>query len=409
MRLKIFLIVFALLFIVTTAFALNITTEKKQYLKGEVISFEIDCQANAEFMFALSQQQHKIISITATCPPEGKYSYKYPTTPADPSGEWNALAVQGSKQAEIRTSLLHVPTSAYYVLNFLSPVAGQHERTKTIRISVLATDASTPVDDAQLFFWGVNGEKLMLTHSENGIYLFDYEIPYDTELKEWELLATADKIVEGQHYGGENRINIEIIKAPISIKVLEPLLQTYKLGLELPILIEARYFNGKPLQQPTLTAQISSTILPLVRIDDLNYQGSHLLGGEDFGALTITITAIDAVGNSGTKSIEIVTTGWFEWFISVSLPYMLALAVAVIAAILIFRRKMKSHLQLMHLRRERQKLTVLLEKLQHSYFEKGCISRKEYSTALAEYKSKLADINRRIAGMEKSPNKSKKP
>lgn len=391
-------VIAVLVFAAAQVSALKIATDKKAYVKGETISIEGLCSVGSNRLYAL-QGKAVVFERGVVCKGAEYFKTTYETGYLDPSGQW-VFAIEGpGERAEARAIIAQVDESAYFVIKFLSPPAGQYARAGDVTISVKVTDSGAAVADAAVFAWNAEGRKAALENRGNGIYQLDYAIPYNAAEGKWNVIVVAERGNGTEKRGGEAAVELIIGKAALNIDVIEPEARSFSLGSEIPLKVKVGYADGKAADAAgglLVYASLKGRVTALSLGADGNYSGVLKTTGGDEGAIGIEISAVDNAGNSGSATVNAVATGWAEWFVSTYAIYIIALVAALAFVAARLYGKARSVNELDALRAELGKNSELIKSLQDEYFKKGVMPAKAYRKMLSEYKIRMTRAEERI-------------
>ncbi len=382
------------------ASALSISTDSSAYKKADAIRISGQCSGIAQVEIIIEHEK-KVVAEQSTACAEGAFFWKYQSSYLDPAGAWDIKAMVGSIVETARVEVSAVPESAYYRIVFLSPSVSDYKRTDDVRISVRITDAGVAVDDANVLAWDVDGKRISLAAEGDGKYYADYEIPYNTRVSSWEIVVVAEKLLGNQRFGGEERQFMAIGNAPIVIEKKSPQATTFELGTKIPLVVKATYFNGKGLVNPRITAKINGREFEMQSKGNGEFSYDYFPGAADLGNISIEIAAWDDAGNSGGKTIDIVTFAGVTWLIKANALYVIIAGVAVLVVSIKAYGKFGRAYKLNSLKREKARLDAIMEHLQKDYFERAVIPKETYEKRIAEFRAKASELNNKIWNLEK--------
>ncbi len=401
---KYLIIGIVLLILLPYAFGLSIQTDKEDYAKGETIEITGNCNRQLSNKLVMTYGAKKIFEKAVDCTLLGEYSLGYKIDFLGPSGNWIIKLSAGEESVVRKIAVLHSPESAYYLVRFLSPSIGEYRRAEDVAISVKVTDAGIAVEDANVVCWDLYGNKIYLENKGNGLYSLQYEISYDLEAKEWDLLVIAVSEKDGKSFGGENSISLEITDAPILIDVIEPATQSFELTDSIPIKVAITYFNGKEIkeerEQLKAVVKINEKSYELEKIEKGVYQLNYKPESNDLGTLTVSFSAEDDAGNVGNKTINLVITCSLDCLTKTYGIYVLVLFVIVIIILIVSYSRIKYSIKLRALEKERGGTLDLIKSMQREYFEKKVMSYRAYKENLADYQTKIAELDEKIKNLK---------
>ena len=386
--------------------ALSFNTDGNSYKKGEIIAIAGSSFPFAEIEINAVHGEKNVFAQEVVGDANGNFGLLYAIPYLVPSGGWNLILSDGNSTASKTINVALGAESARYVITFLSPTAEGQKRASDIKISVRVSDSGTPVKGARVFAWVVDGEGIELLESREGVYSAGYEIPFDSVLGKTSIIAAAEKEIDGQKFGGETALEINVAESAILIEVAEPSIKSIELGSIMQIAVNASYTSGKPVGNAKLTVKIGDNEIELKRISPGKYAGDHATSASDFGEIGIIIDAEDSAGNRGAKATSIIVSGWLMWFIRENIIYISVAIIIMLALLAACYFRIRRALQLGSARNERNKAAAALEKAQRDYFEKRTISRDAYQRTSSKCASIIAELDQKISALEKDGKKN---
>ncbi len=393
---RVVLLLGLLLVLAGQALSIGLVMEKGVYEKGETLSFTVNCADGAGSADAKLSLGNKVIAVLSTEVAGGEASFSYPVGYLDPSGIWSLNAECAGEKTERDVKIEQVPSSAYYLIKFLSPT-GNVKRAEAVAVNVQITDSGSAVGDANVVTWGIRGERLLFDNLGNGKYRAVYQIPHDATLGEWEIIVCAERNGEG----GENQSGVTVERAPVYVEILEPTISSFEMAVPIEITVRAAYFNGEPVRNATVIAAVGSRVIDMEKGEGGIYRAIFRPGMADVGGLQIEVSAADNAGNYGSASKGIVAVGWLGWFMR---NFWWLVAASVVAAVLVFTRfrfLLGKSFEMARLAGEKRKAEALLKKLQDDYYSGGDVRREVFDRRVAEYKTKLKDLNGEIEKLKR--------
>ncbi|MAG21841.1 MAG: hypothetical protein CL943_00860 [Candidatus Diapherotrites archaeon] len=376
-----------------SVFGAGLIINQTEYLKGETITISGTCSEQVQI--SLLNLDRKIFEESAECL-GFRYEASYQTSFSDPSGFWNATAMEGEVEKNKKFRVLPTKESQFYVIIFLSPSEPGQARTSELDILVRVTDAGQDVDNADVFTWTAEGEKIQLEEIGSGNYRLLYNVPVNADLGRWALVITAEKNVEGEMFGGENTSQLTIENAPIAIEVLEPATKTVQAGSELSIKVSANYENGKLLANPIASVQFNGDSFEMDDGGAGNFAYSLPLELEDTGAKKVLVNLEDEFGNENTITINLsVVSSPFAGLLEL-LPVLVVLIVAGIIFAVFLLPKLRAKESESSLENRRNALEKELKKLQDNYFNKGNIKKEVYNKKKEKIETELVEVRKRL-------------
>ncbi len=394
------LIFFSLLLISGVTTAVTIKAEANHYAKGEIIALNGKCGQNNINDISAVIEGIKIFEDKVICT-EGEFVYNYKTTFIEPSGNWKISISDKGDESSVIVGVDLTSDSAYYRITFLSPSEFSLRKSEDAFVSIQLTDSGTPVDDAEVILYDVFGRKIMLKPEGSGIYDLNYVVPFDSESESWVLVVTAQKEDNGKLYGGERKINVEIIDSKFNFNLVEPSKEFYEQSDSIPFKLKITYPNGSSLNLENLESAV-------LEIEDETYP-FEINSEEEFvlaynpkspGNKEAKIIVTDIAENKGETKIQFLVTCSVTCLIKSYglITLVLILVVGVISRL--FYAKIKLTLEKIRLKAEKQKTTLLIKDLQEEYFTKGVMPTGSYKSNLALYKAKLIELEERLKYVE---------
>lgn len=402
---KFLAILLAVILVASGAQALGVNFGKGSYYKGEVIDVSGQCGVSGRVNLTLEYSKKMLAGQGIDCN-FGIFFFSYESSYLDPAGGWSAEIEGDGNSVVAKADVLATPKSAYYLITFLSPITLEHSRNDDVKVRVRVTDAGTPVEDAEVQTWDSGGTKRQLAPEGAGLYYFDYTVPYDTRATSWNIIVTAQKVADGERFGGESSLITEITKANINIEKVEPKTSTFELGESIPIAVKISYQNGKKVIDPVVMASVKDKELVMVPAPDGTFRTEYAASAGEEGGLAFGITAKDGAGNTGKISANVVAVAGPVWFIKSNILYIIMiLVVAAISGRFVYNA-VNEKLFLERLKTEREKTTELIKALQRDYFERATVPRAMYERSLSEHKTRLGELEKKIALMEEAGKKA---
>lgn len=388
-------IFFLLLFIIPNICSLTLETDNATFQKGEIFRIFGRCTSLDTVKVSSFQDIKEIFEESAECSENGTFSLTHQISYLDPEGDWLIFAAEGDENKTNTIRITPTKESSFLVITFLSPSTISHYKNEDLDISVKITDAGQPVEDANVLFWGAEGEKQNLVYKGSGIYSSQYTIPLDTPAEAWDLRVTSLKKAGAQEHGGETKINMEIGSAPLQIDIIWPKAKSIEIRNQATIEAKITYFNGKQFDG-NAAVEIAGKKFNLERKSEYLYGTTLFISEEYLGTNEFAISAEDKFGNFGKKEVEFVVIGGIISQLQNAGVYILV--AVIIAAVFIFLAypRISKNLNLKKLTAEERKLNFLIEKLQRDYFETNVIDRQTYQKKLAEFEAKLNEAKKKL-------------
>ena len=391
-----YLLALVILFFLANASALTINTNKTVAIKADSIVFNGDCLAG-DVTIEGRLSRNLLFSETLTCSEKSQFVYEYEIGNLDPSGNWTIYAIQGEEKQSVNVLVNPTDESQYLLLTFVSPSPVQHYRGEDLNFVVKVTDSGAPVVDATVNMFDLYGNRKELAHSGNGVYIYQYEIPFDAAIANWQAILTAQRYSGEKKIGGENKITINIGAAPIKIHIANPKLSNYDIESQIPIEVGLTYFNGKPVSIANVKAIANSREYKLEK-GATTYSMTFTPDKADVGSVKIIVVAEDSAGNNGEQAIDIVlSSNPLKMFLK---DYLLFIIVGLIAVAIFYfftKSKVKGFTNVKAMEAERQRIDEQISKMQVDYYDRGMLTKETFRRRLAELESKLREIDKKLS------------
>lgn len=397
---KILYLCISMLLIMSFSYALTLKTDQSSYDKGEEIVLSGSCDNTIIHNIKAELGKITIFEKNVICS-EGKFEFKYETSFLDPIGTWKITLFTFDNETGILMQIKPTHDSAFYRITFLSPANFEFKKGESVFISIELADSGTPVDDAEVLMYDALGRKINLKPEGNGIYDVNYSIPYNAATGDWDLIVTAQKQPNGTIYGGERKIETKITETLFNFEIIEPAKQTYEQSDSIPFKTKITYPNGAKLKKENVDIaelRIGNQKIPLEINSEEEFILSH--SPRESGNQVFLLYVKDNAGNEGTKRVELVITCSITCLVKTYglMAFVIILVLGVVSRL--FYAKTKNALQLIQLKKDKEKTLDLIKNLQTEYFEKGIMPASSYKKNLANYKSKLIDLEEKIKQLE---------
>jgi hypothetical protein len=368
-------------------------------VKGD--SFEkgdkIVIKGNANVEVEVTAYNEERIVFSKKVPVEGNEFYlEYETSFTDPKGEWKIVARDGLNTKEELVTVLETRESSFLSLVFLSPAPTTFRRTETIGVSVKVSDAGSPLSEANVYFWGADGEKINLLHKEDGIYSETYRIPENGISGPWNLTVVASHRKIGETIGGEGKIALYVEKSPLEIVLVDPVNKEFYFDKPMEIKVKVLYYDGSTMTDGNILVGLSQVkdygSFPMKSINDGLFTVSVPLMLFENQILSVHFEVSDVYGNSTNQIIGFEPRDYLFYLIKANILIIgVILIVGVGSAFLIFT-KTKTHLDKKTLFAENKRLYALKKKNQKNYLVERSISRDDFDKRDAELDTQIRDV-----------------
>jgi hypothetical protein len=372
---------------------LTLEVKEDSFEKGDRIV--IRGKANVEVEVTAYNEERIVFSEKV--PVEGSGFYlEYETSFTDPTGEWRIVAEDGLNSKEELVTVSETRESSFLSLVFLSPAPTTFRRTETIEVSVKVSDAGSPLSEAQVYFWGADGDKISLSHTGEGIYSKTYRIPEDGISGPWNLTAVASHRKIGETIGGEGKIALYVEKSPLTIVLVDPVNLEFYFDKPVEIKVNVLYYDESTMSDGNV----------LVGLSQVNDYGSFPMKLSKDGLFTVSVPlmlfenqilsvhfeASDIYGNSSDQIIGFEPRDYLIYLIKANI-LIIGVVIIVLAgsAFLVFT-KTKTHLDKKTLFAEEKRLYALKKKNQKNYLVERSITRVDFDKRDAELDVQIRDV-----------------
>ncbi|MCX6778447.1 MAG: hypothetical protein NT157_06230 [Candidatus Micrarchaeota archaeon] len=383
-----------LLLLASACFALEISTGKNAYTKGETLIVS-GTNATEPVSIVITNDCRLLFSETVATN-GGNFSKNFTITFLEPKGGWLINASSGGESAGASVTVTSPREASYYLVKLTSPPEGvAFERTEKMPISAYITDSGKPLKDAKVKAW-VGCAPVLLAETGPGVYEYEYQLPVDGKAGDTQLYVTAE---EGKtaKFGGENGVVFKVEKAAINVVFLSPTADAYNVGENIPIEVALNYPNGEAVEGANVSIKVGGAQVPVGLQASGAYRADYLVGAKDQGTLIISAEADDPYGNSGSASHDPISVGgWFEWFIWANMHYIIIGAVIIIASAAYVSIRARNQINEDALERKKIEITEMEKQLQTDYIKKGLLDRGTYERRMTEYEAQLTEIENRL-------------
>jgi len=394
------LVLLFLFFFITGVFAIGFETDKTVFEKQELIKISGSCENVGSTDITAIADGIAIFSSPIECK-DGSFDFEYQTSFLDHSGEWEIILSSLNEQISKTIFVKEKREGGFFLVRFLSPASGQYQKNQNIIISVEITDAGSFVTDAQVVTWGALGEKLEFQNNSDGIYILEYTIPLESEIKEWNLEVLAQSLKGSEFFGGIGNLVLQIESAPIIIEVIEPNVASFEQGERINFIVRATYPNNEPLKDGQVFIKFDGRIVNLEQITLEEFRGTFDVPSNILGAIEAEVNAIDSANNSGVKTLKMVIGCSITCFVRQYGLILAAFVIVILALGHIFYTHLSFKNKNERIKKERDKINSLIKDLQKDYFTKGVMPTASYKKNLSEYKSRLIQIEQEINELQK--------
>jgi hypothetical protein len=376
-----------------TTSELTLETDKTSYTQGENIRIfgtvkgVVDGTVTIELSSGEWGQRFTAPIVNENYDYTYRISYGNPPVEAE-NATWS-ITVRGDGRENSKDITVNMSPMFYWKPSFTSPGPGaKPARGENVTISVLLAE------NAEVSANSPTGEKISMQRIP-GVYSAMYRIKWDDPLGKWSISVEAENIQENKV--GGNWINVEIQKAALKIKLLSPTRSRFEVGENVEVRVEVLYPDGSPVEN----AENVTVNTPIGEILNLAHEGfgiystTYALSSQDIGSWSMSVTASDPYGNSGTLSrkidvVAVVPPGFLAKYWWAILPTIVAIGFAstYVARQGMYARKLKS------IQAEMKEIPRLKREAAIKYFRDGTISRSAYDGLIRRYDTRMDTLKK---------------
>ena len=376
---------------------LTLEVKGESFDKGDKIV--IQGMANVEVEVTAYSEGRIVFSKKAPVKNNG-FRLEYETGFTDPAGEWKIVARDGLNSKEKAVSVLETRGSSFLSMVFLSPAPTAFRRTETIDVSVKVSDAGSLLGEANVFFWGADGEKINMPHTEEGIYSVTYRIPEEGAVGLWDLTVVASHRKIGETIGGEGKIRLYVEESPLSIVLVEPVNKEFYFDKPVEIKVEILYYDGSRMTDGNVLVALSQVqeygSFPMDLTPDGLFVVSVPLMLFENQILSVHFEASDAHDNSVDQIISFEPRDYIIYFVKENALVIGVILIVVVGLAFIIYARTRGHLSKKVLLTEKKRLYALKKKNQQNYLVERSISRKDFDKRDAELDMQIRDVDNNL-------------
>jgi len=382
------LLLLMILFFCGTVFALNIGTDKDSYFLGEKASVFGECSVPIEVR--LSSENKTLFTQLVDC--KGKsYRTEIMLEPSFPEGEMQIATKTSEQTLSKKISVVATKESRLLGIKVFSPSPEAQTKASSLLLNVEISYLGEKLDNARVFSWNPEGEKVSLNPKGKGVFETTMEIPFDFKNNSWELVVTAGyKDKQGRELGGARTIVLPVEPAIIKANVVKPKSWVFSANVQEEIVVKPAYSNGTPANNPVIHASIGQKQLDFQQNGD-NYRALLSFSQEETGYQDLNLSITDSAGNNYSEKITIFVGKSILPPTQDLLLYGgigLASIVVILWAFFSFRSSRKKS----ELVEKRQGIAREIEKLQTDYYKRKKMTKDSYDAKMKELEFKLEEL-----------------
>jgi hypothetical protein len=343
---------------------------------------------------------------------DGTYAESYYITFDKPEGDWSISASAVDNRGNLGQSSENVIVAVsipaawkYYTVTFLSPVPGTVcLRGSEVTVTVQLTEGAEKISGADIYLATSSGGIITLTEGSPGIYSITYFLKWDDPVGEWTLSILGEKTVQGVYKGGTGSTSVNIAPANLKLELLEPSQRTFKVGDEMGVKVRISYPDGSPVDGAiAIVDSFNGENLALTNDGEGVYKGTYSVSSRDIGTWGLTVSAVDAYGNSGTSSEvtlsfeELSPSGYPIRYWWITIPVAIACAIASTPSVV---KKLRVR-KLRSINSEIRATEKLRSELPERYFVKGGMPRETYDSLMHQSLEKLIKLKNEARKLKK--------
>jgi len=210
----------------------------------------------------------------------------------------------------------------------------------------------------------------------------------------WRLTIESTKGTGASLKAGGGNISIEIKPAKLKLNLAEPSLDKYLLGETIEIKVNLSYNDNSNVENATVTAELFSENLTLIRQDNKTYAINYTTTSKNEGSWILEIFATDAFGNNASET-QIIYIIHEEKFI---FPFTTVIGIIATILILVFAvyifRKRVHLIRSQDVKEEIEEIKRLQNEAANKYYKEGTISRVTYDLLQKEHTERLAELKK---------------
>ena len=405
---------------VLTDLSLEVATDKETYEKGDRIKIygsvkdpfgdDVD-EGSVKIIIFDGKREHEISTPIS----DGIFSTSYYITFDRPEGDWRISATARDSKGDttphpqnLTISVRAPETCEFLSISVVNPSYGQiFRRGETVTFTAIVTDDERKVSGATVRGYLPNGDVIVFSEGEPGVYTSSYKLGYDCELENWTVYIEGIKDTDGVLKSGFAWITFRVLPAKPIYQIVNQLPRKVEAGEEIEIEIKAIYPDGTPIENGVIkaTAQDGGEIV-FTPIGSGIYVASFKPeeGGTDY---IINVTISDSYGNVVTLDLgkinvtspSISTYAIRYWWATLALSSLTAIAVGTLThRRLLFIRLEKYRKDIQNLERQKR---IAAER----YFLKGEITREAYDKIIQECENRIAELSKKCGILEKEIRK----
>ena len=395
------ILIFLLIFPIAFA-ELSLRTSKFEYSKGEIIIIDGNTSSNVSLKVYATNGNKKIFDGIVRRDENRAFEQRLRTDCSYPSGEYK---IDATIQEDSSTQTIVVKSSrecAFLTVAFLSPSPTVYKRTESFDVSVKVTDSGKIINNAKVFFWGLDGGQQRLAFKGEGIYSFEsFKIPFDSKLFDWQLMVTAIANTPSGTFGGENTVMLSLVNGAIDIDVVKPKAKEFSFGQPLELIINPKYPSSENVFGANARAVIGEKSFNFAEVSAGEYVLSIPTDDLNNAVLKIDLIAVDSVGNSGQSTISLEPSGYWFWFLQRNAIFYIFPILFIAYLVFLSWRQSRASFKKISLEKKKTKMLELKKKLQNDYFNQGIISRETYNEQAENLDGELGEIEQKLLELKK--------
>jgi hypothetical protein len=391
---------------------MNFSSDKDEYPRGGKIILEGNLKSikgraikNASIKLIFSLEDFYVEDFAFTNE-EGKFSYSYLISFADPTGKWKITASamdedENTASLEIEISVITVPGVEYYGVTLLSPIKDEkYERGGNVTIRAKVIFKEEPLSGAEVSCRLPNGTLVILKEKEPGVYSYTYQISHLDPLGKWRVGVSARKGI----YGGGSYIVVEIIPLRILIELIEPVERTFSTGQIIKIVVIARYASGEFVKGGLLKLIDPRGETIVGEESDGQYVAYYQVTPEDEGVWDLQVDFEDKYANKGSfvKTVVLKKVVPFTEVLQRNVRMIVPLLAISIVSLLLARVAIQRKLMISRLARleeEKERVIKMRDETEQRYFDRS-IDEKTYEKLMREHQAKLIELTTKIDSLK---------
>jgi len=390
------------------------------YALGDIINVQgtvkrIDESATFPLRFSIVHNGEAIGEEIFDMQEDGSFNLQYRTSVHDPVGDWDVILegndMLGNRvyvQKNIR--VLEARETAFLTINIISEIKGSYTRGENIEVIAMVYDEeSAIIKGAGADLITPSGDTIELRELQEGKYSGLFPIPFTLGEGQQFFKITAIKVSETLEQSGSLDFDVTITPAELTINLIDPEGEFFRVGDTLNPIVTVRYPNEEPVPNATVTGLINNQEIEFIPERAGLFKADYVFKEGDEGRVKLSVNARDSYGNSSyiEESFEVAGVSLASFFMQNI--WIVVLVIIIIGAVGGFMYRQYIHVSgIDSLLKRKRELGILQKELQKDYYKKASIPKEEYDRLKDEYTSEMSEIEEKIAHAKEAEKKKGK-